>query len=132
MPLKTILYVEDEQFLMQGLKDGLSNDYRVLTARNSDQALQIITEKNKEIDLILLDIMMPQGKMIIDPNRGRTSGVELVKHLNQTMRLKTPIVCYTVVNEPEILQQLKELRVKEIISKNKPPSYVENVIKKYL
>lgn len=53
-----ILVAEDDQHIRMGLVDTLeSENYQVFEAENGEQALQVF--KKQEIDLVLLDIMMP-------------------------------------------------------------------------
>ncbi|MDY6863568.1 MAG: response regulator, partial [Thermodesulfobacteriota bacterium] len=53
-----ILIVDDEQNIINSLKGSLEDEgYVVLTAKNGDEALEIIT--NKKVDLTFLDIWLP-------------------------------------------------------------------------
>lgn len=126
-----ILYVEDEQWIMGGIIDSLSIDYEVLTAKNADQALEII-ESNENIRLIILDIMMPPGIRVQNSHNGKTTGVELARIIVNELKSKMPIICYTVVNDPAVAEALWALGVKEIVSKKELPSELEVVIKKYI
>jgi CheY-like chemotaxis protein len=128
---KTILYVEDEQWIMGGVIDSLANDYTVLKAKNADQALAIV-ENNQSIDLIILDIMMPPGTRVQNSHKGKTTGVELARIIIDELKSHVPIICYTVVNDPAVAAELMKLGIKEIISKKELPSELEVVIKKYI
>ncbi|CAH8772014.1 response regulator transcription factor [Paenibacillus dendritiformis] len=56
---RTILIVEDEQILREIMKDYLLNEgYKVLEASDGKQALSLFHEH--EVDLIILDIMLPE------------------------------------------------------------------------
>ena len=56
--MKTILIIEDDVSILEGLKDNLEYEgYRVITETNGKRGLKLALEKN--IDLILLDIMLP-------------------------------------------------------------------------
>jgi len=56
--MKTILVVDDEPDVRECVKTILENNgYRVITAVDGDDCLNILHEENP--DLILLDIMMP-------------------------------------------------------------------------
>ncbi|MBP1996744.1 response regulator transcription factor [Paenibacillus eucommiae] len=56
---KTILIVEDQQVLREIMKEYLLDEgYRVLEASGGSQALELFQEN--EIDLIILDIMLPE------------------------------------------------------------------------
>jgi len=52
-----ILIVDDERLNIEVLMEILKSDYRIITAKSGKQALEKI--KNDKIDLVLLDIMMP-------------------------------------------------------------------------
>ena len=132
MTRRTILYVEDEHWLMEGIVDSLSGKYNVLRARNGDQALTYIESKEHRIDLILLDIMMPLGKRIQTPDRGRTAGVELARVVLKERKLDIPIVCYTVVSDRRVHEELIQIGVKAIVSKRRLPSELERVIEQHL
>ena len=56
--MKTILIIEDDVSILRGLKDNLEyEDYSVLTETDGRKGLETAREKNT--DLILLDIMLP-------------------------------------------------------------------------
>ncbi len=56
--MKKILVVDDEPDILELIKDILKSKYEVYTAKNVKEAVSTL-EKVK-IDLIILDIMMPQ------------------------------------------------------------------------
>ena len=132
MSRRTILYVEDEQWLMEGIVDYLSQNYNIIRARNADKALKFIESSEYRIDLILLDIMMPQGTRIQTSDHGRTSGVEFARVLREELKLNLPIVCYTVVVDRAIHNELRRIGVQEIVSKKRLPSELDEVIRKYI
>ncbi len=58
---ETILVVDDEEALLELASEILQEmDYRVLTATNGKQALQVLSDEPK-IDLLLSDVLMPGG-----------------------------------------------------------------------
>ena len=67
-----ILIVDDSNFNRELLHDILSVDYEILMAEDGIIAKQIIEEKQSEIKVILLDLMMP-----------RMNGIELLQYLKQ-------------------------------------------------
>src|SRR5262245_12592868 len=57
---KHILIVEDERHLAMGIKFNLEGEgYRVTTVGSGPAALELVEESDTEIDLIILDIMLP-------------------------------------------------------------------------
>ena len=71
-----ILLVEDEEALLEHTKLILENNgYRIITAKNGVEAVEILESRNQLPDLILCDIMMPEmngydffKKMINNPD----------------------------------------------------------------
>lgn len=55
--IATLLLVEDNEDLLNLMKNLLKSEYKIITADNGQDALEII--KNSDIDLIVSDIMMP-------------------------------------------------------------------------
>ena len=57
---ETILIVDDEVMILETARETLeSNHYRVLTAAGGVDAIAIFQHENQNIDLVLLDMMMP-------------------------------------------------------------------------
>ena len=58
--MKTLLIVDDEKHICLLYEEEFKDEgYNVLTASNGLEALELI-EKHREIDLVLLDIKMPE------------------------------------------------------------------------
>lgn len=56
----TILVVEDDVHLMEGIRDILEiNEYKVLTATHGKEGLEVLEQQSVPPDLIVSDIMMP-------------------------------------------------------------------------
>ena len=56
---KSILIVDDDKSTCSSIAKALSNDYKIHTAFNGNDALNILN-KNKEIQIILTDVVMPE------------------------------------------------------------------------
>lgn len=72
----TVLVVEDEKKLLYTLTDFLTmNEYRVITAENGEQAIEQANAHMHELDLVLLDIMLPgkNGYQVLKEIRKRSS-----------------------------------------------------------
>lgn len=54
-----ILVVDDSEMNREMLSDMLSDDYDIIQAANGEEALNILKERVYDIDLVLLDIIMP-------------------------------------------------------------------------
>ncbi len=89
MPKDTILIVDDERFFCNLLQNILENEYDIVIATNKKETLQHL--KNQYIDLILLDIVMPEH-----------DGYEICKEIKQHEKYsRLPIIFLTVKNEIE-------------------------------
>lgn len=78
---KHILVVEDERHLAMGIKFNLENEgYRVTTVASGVQALRFLDEQEPEVDLIILDIMLPgmSGYAVCEALRQRGSDVPIL------------------------------------------------------
>lgn len=83
---KTLLLVEDNIELLVLMKNLLSQEFNIETAENGNSALEII--KNKDIDIIVSDVMMPQ-----------MDGLELCKTIkNDIESSHIPIILLTAKN----------------------------------
>jgi two-component system, OmpR family, alkaline phosphatase synthesis response regulator PhoP len=76
-----ILVVEDERHLAMGIKFNLEEEgYRVTTVGNGPAALELLDENETEIDLIILDIMLPgmSGYSVCEALRNQGSDVPIL------------------------------------------------------
>jgi two-component system cell cycle sensor histidine kinase/response regulator CckA len=78
---ETILLVDDEQMMIEIGRDLLqAMGYRILTARNGEEAVEIYRGRRDEIDLVLLDIVMPRmgGGQAYDCMKAINPGVKVL------------------------------------------------------
>ena len=55
-----ILLVDDEKGILETVQDTLSTyGYRIVTAQSGEQALEVYQQQKDEIDLVILDLIMP-------------------------------------------------------------------------
>lgn len=85
--MKTILVIDDEENILQLYRDELTESgYRVLTARNSDEALSRLEEGKP--DLITLDIRL----------EGSPDGIEVLRKIKEIDR-HVPVIINTAYSE---------------------------------
>ena len=70
---KTVFVVEDNEINRNLLCEYLAPDYNLIAASNGLEALNIIEEKKDKIDLMFLDIVMPN-----------CNGFEVLEEMNET------------------------------------------------
>lgn len=105
---KSILIIEDDDFLL-GLEATKlqKKGYDIITAPNGSEALKKI-ESNIKIDLILLDLMLPDvdGFMVLEKIRD-----------NKAL-LSIPIIVFSNLSEDKDIQRVKKLGVSEFMVKS--------------
>ncbi len=78
---ETILVVEDEQMVREtSLKILGAMGYEVMSAKNGREALDILKEKHHDIDLVLLDVVMPEigGKEVWNNIQKKWSDLKVI------------------------------------------------------
>lgn len=93
----TLLIVEDNNDVLEYLKERMSESYQIITARNGEEAL-VSVNKNR-IDLILTDVMMD-----------KMDGIKLCKTIKKNIRTcHIPVIMLSA--KSNISDQLKGLEV---------------------
>jgi len=78
---ETLLLAEDDTLVRDLARRMLtSGGYRVLAAKDGREALELYDKRRSEIDLVLLDVIMPgtSGKAVADSIRARGDDVEIL------------------------------------------------------
>ncbi|MGN1195392.1 MAG: response regulator transcription factor [Acutalibacteraceae bacterium] len=78
---RCILIADDEPKMVRALRDFFkANDFYVLEAADGEQALEKFCEYNTQIDIVLLDVMMPgkDGLTVLDEIRNSFSLVPVI------------------------------------------------------
>src|SRR5699024_2351038 len=83
--MPTILIVDDEQQMRRMLKLYLRHEFELKEAENGQEAVEIL--KTNTIDLVLLDIMMPE-----------MDGIETCKQM-KAISPNVPIILLTALND---------------------------------
>lgn len=104
MDNKTVLIVDDEERMRMLIRDFLERDgFRILEAKDGMEALDTFYA-NKDIDLILLDVMMP-----------KMDGWQVLREIREVS--KVPIIMLTARGEERDELKGFDLGVDEYISK---------------
>jgi signal transduction histidine kinase len=78
---ETILVVEDNPNMQQVVITSLEElNYKTLSARNGEEALALLEEKEEDIDLILSDLIMPRmgGKNLLQTIRDEGNSTQVI------------------------------------------------------
>ncbi len=119
---KKILIIEDEEIMMNLLKEKLSMEgYDVSTARNGEEGVLKMREINP--DLILLDIVMP-----------KLGGFGVMEIMRKDDKLKKiPIIIISNSGQPVELDRVKKLGASDWLIKTEfDPQEVLEKVKKQL
>ena len=108
---EAILVIDDEQIILDSVRDVLQlSGYRVLTAANGNEALQVLNQERPA--LIISDIMMP-----------RMNGYQFYQRVrNNPQWLWIPFIFLTAKGEQEDVRYGKELGVEDYLTKPIEPS----------
>lgn len=99
---QTILWIDDDiDVALSSFIDELKEaDYHVLRAQTPDKAWQLLKENS--ISAIIMDVMLPTGK-IIDPitsQRGMYVGLRLLEKIKgEPKYAKIPALIFTILNK---------------------------------
>jgi DNA-binding response OmpR family regulator len=102
-----ILFIDDEPAYVGSYVDELRDaGYEVVIERGVDAAIEFVAAKKSEIELIVLDIMMPPGATFkaIDTSMGLRTGVHLYDWLRHNGSTH-PVIILTNVEKPEVEQK---------------------------
>ena len=93
---ETILVVDDEEIIRQLLQESLYRaGYKVIPAEDGEMALKILEDRHNDIDLIILDMIMP-----------RMSGVKTLSELEK-INGNSKVLIATGYSKPVEVEQLK-------------------------
>lgn len=112
--MKNILIVDDDEINLVLARRALAKEYNIITATSGFEAIEIL--ENNEIDLILLDISMPE-----------MDGRETMQHIrNRNEWKKIPIVFLTADFSPETEVQCLTDGAEDFISKPFIPKVMQS------
>jgi two-component system, OmpR family, response regulator len=124
-----ILWIEDDYRmllpLIAPLRDaGFLFDFAV----DEISAMQLL--KRTEYNLIILDIIIPEGVYYEGREPENFVGLRLAGRIRNELRLRTPILVLSVIGDERIKNRLKELGINDFLSKGRiMPSELMLIVK---
>jgi CheY-like chemotaxis protein len=116
---KVILIIEDDPVLLRMYTEKFTFEgFRVLSARDGEEALKVVTQE--KVDIILLDIMLP-----------RMSGTDFLERFRKDDKSREiPVLALTNLATPEERERALKLGVREYLVKamQTPEDVVEKTI----
>jgi len=125
---ETILLVEDEEVVMQvgqALLERLG--YRVIAAQNGKQAVDTIVKKGDEIDLVILDMIMPEmsGNKAFDLIREIQPAMPVILSSGYSLNGQADAImrrgCNDFIQKPFTISELSK-KVRKILNECKRPA----------
>mgnify|MGYP001609274821 CR=1 FL=1 len=115
--MNQILIVDDEEFLVRALKDNLESEgYAIESASNGEEAMESI--KNKQPDIILLDLLMP-----------KKDGFYVIEEMRKNPEWKfIPIIVLSNIGGDQDIKRALEMGADDYFVKSQHP--IEEVVEK--
>lgn len=109
----TIILAEDEADLMEVYSIALGEKFNLLTAKNGKEVFERLEENNEEVDLIVLDIVMP-----------KMDGFDTLRKLKKDDKYKKiPVVMSTNLSDSGDRDEAIELgAIKYFVKADRTPS----------
>ncbi len=109
----TILIVDDNEDNLDLIEDALSEEgFRIICARSGPDAMSLLL--SREINLVLLDIMMP--------DMNGFAVLEMIRFIPRLMN--TAVIIQTAHGDRHNVERAKELRVKAVLTKPVSPAAI--------
>ncbi|MDE6656587.1 MAG: response regulator, partial [Anaeroplasmataceae bacterium] len=103
----TILIADDSEMNRSLLADMLGSDYNIIEAADGTQALAHLQNDGAKIDLVLLDIVMPN-----------MDGFEVLAYMNRNGWIKDiPVIVISSETSPSCMERAYELGVTDFINR---------------
>ena len=105
---KKIMIVDDNKAMVEMLNEYFSNNAQievVETAYDGEEAWTKIEEKHNDIDVVLLDLIMP-----------RKDGLYVLEKIRET-KMRLNVIVVTSYNEQETIRNISEFGVKYFVLK---------------
>jgi two-component system response regulator RegX3 len=127
---KTIVWIEDDVDIIGPVVRPLERaGFQIIRLRTAKEVFENIG-KLHDADLILLDMLLPDGGSGLE--LGRYTGLDIFRILNLNHDLSTPVVALTVVAREEVRKNLRELGVADIIRKPVRPSELKERVEQII
>ena len=127
---KTIIWIEDDVDIIGPVVRPLERaGFKIVRLRTAKEVFDNV-QKLHDADLILLDMLLPDGG--VEFELSRYTGLDIFRVLKEEHDLETPVVALTVVAREEVRKNLRLLGVIDIIRKPVRPSELKERIEQAL
>jgi CheY-like chemotaxis protein len=125
---RKILWIEDDYILLRPLIEQMRKaDYLFDYAKDKSEAIKLLSRS--KYDLIILDIIIPEGEYVDYREPEAYVGLEILKYIVNVMKLVTPVIVISVINDQKIKKEASELGVKIYLNKGSiRPSELKSLV----
>ncbi|MDD3252437.1 MAG: EAL domain-containing protein [Lachnospiraceae bacterium] len=117
-----MMIVDDSEMSIEILKEMFESEYKVLTASNGQEAMELLKEHSDELSIILLDMMMPV-----------MSGQEFLAQKNQMPEAAgIPVVVISSDNSEDMQINMLQSGVNDYVTKPFVPQTVQRRVRNVL
>ena len=117
-----ILVVEDEAGLRGMVRETLSQrGYKVLEARNGEEAVRLFEEQSQNIDLLLMDVVMPKGGGLDVAEKLRPHAPKILLMSGYTDRINEIEKSRFHLLQKPFAPDTLALRIREVLDQKQPP-----------
>lgn len=112
----TILWVDDDIKRLRVFVDEMQDEgYEIIQAETPEEMEAVLSRERQNIDLIIMDLMLPIGHRIspVKVNNGRLTGLFLIERIKENKALKKiPIILFTIISDSSVSNWCKNHNVK--------------------
>ncbi len=130
-----VLFVDDEKREMDSYVQELElSKYKVVFKKDVDEALEFFEKNLTEIDLVILDIMMPPGRSFAqnDTQMGLRTGIAFYKKIRDKAP-ELPLLIFTNVSDEKVSEWFrKEKKCRFLRKEDYLPFELVDEVKKVL
>lgn len=115
-----ILYIDDEPRYVESFVDELNLEFenkKIESINNTDKAVVFFEQYAQEIEIVILDIMMPSGKVFKDKptQEGLLTGLFFYEYIREKY-IDLPIIIFTNTSEEYIVKSFDDnLDIRKIL-----------------
>ena len=122
MVVKTVAVADDTEFVRDRFKTALQNaGHRAVAARTGTELLSLLRDHVPPIDLVVLDLRLPEGK-----------GIELIRAIRQADEKRPVVVFSGTIAGPDEVQALAGLGVSGYINEYAGPQHIVPALSPHL
>ncbi|HAP03340.1 MAG TPA: diguanylate cyclase, partial [Lachnospiraceae bacterium] len=114
---KCVLIIDDTALNRVQLKDILKDEVDVIEAENGDKGMEILRDRFHQIDIVLLDLIMP----------GKLDGFGVLTEMKKEHMMEyVPVIMISTNDDPKNIEKAFDLGALDFISR----PYAERIVRR--